>query len=102
MNSLGNVAQLMTAGVALMSATVAMLSVYFSYRNRHNQFRQTVYNRQLDAYFDISEAMSNLFTAAQNILAASNQWTKLDETRLGMRTALREAHERLTGSGNRS
>src|SRR6266568_1289405 len=102
MNSLGNVAQLMTAAVALMSATVATLSVYFSYRNRHNQFRQTVYNRQMDAYFDISEAMSNLFTAAQNTLAASNPWTKLDETRSRLRIALREEHERFTGTVNRS
>jgi hypothetical protein len=102
MNYLGNVAQLMTASVALVSATVALLSVYFSYRNRHNQFRQTVYNRQMDAYFDITEAMSNLFTAAQNILAASNPWTKLDETRSRLRLALREEHERFTGTVNRS
>ena len=102
MNYLGNVAQLMTASVALVSATVALLSVYFSYRNRHNQFRQTVYNRQMDAYFDISEAMSNLFTAAQNTLAASNPWTKLDETRSRLRVALREEHERFTGTVNRS
>src|SRR5262245_23536349 len=102
MNSLGNVAQIMTAGVALMSAMVALLSVYFSYKNRHNQFRQTVYNRQMDAYFDITETMSNLFTAAQNILAASSPRSRLEDTRSRLRIAVREEHDRFTGTVNRS
>ncbi len=102
MSSLGNVAQIMTAGVALVSATVALLSVYFSYRNRHNQFRQTVYNRQMDAYFDITEAMSNLFTCTQNILASANPWLKADEARARVRASLREEHERFIGTVNRA
>ena len=69
-------AQSMTSAVALMGAMVAGLSVYFSYKGRHNQFRQVVYGRQMDAYFDITEAMSNLFTAAENLLAFRNPQCK--------------------------
>ncbi len=53
-----------------MGALVAGLSVYFTYKGRHNQFRQVVYGRQMDAYFDITESMADLYTAAQNALAA--------------------------------
>jgi len=92
----------MSSAVGLMGAMVAGLSVYFTYRGRHNQFRQVVYGRQMDAYFDISESMSNLFTAAQNILAVSNPWIKGEDARARFRTALREEHERFTGTVNRS
>jgi hypothetical protein len=102
MNNLATVAQITTSAVALVGAMVAGFSVYFAYRNRHNQFRQVVYNRQMDAYFDITEAMSNLFTAAQNILASANPWLRTDETRARIRAALREEHERFTGTVNRS
>jgi hypothetical protein len=94
--------QMMTSGVALMGALVAGLSVYFTYRGRHNQFRQVVYGRQMDAYFDITESMSNLYTAAQDILALQSPWLKGQDSRARFRTALREEHERFTGAVNRS
>jgi hypothetical protein len=102
MPELAIVAQIMTSAVGLMAAMVAGLSVYFSYKGRHNQFRQVVYGRQMDAYFDITEAMSNLFTAAQNILAINNPWLRGEEARTRFRTALRDEHERFTGTVNRS
>src|SRR5436305_4580955 len=97
-----SIATIMSSAVGLMGALVAVLSVYFNYRGRHNQFRQVVYGRQMDAYFDITETMSNLFTAAQNVLAAGNPWLKGEEARARFRTALREEHERFTGTVNRS
>ena len=96
------VAQIMSSGVALVGALVAGLSVYFNYKGRHNQFRQVVYNRQMDAYFDITESMSNLYTAAQNILAASSPWLKEEDARARFRTAVRKEHERFTATVNRS
>jgi hypothetical protein len=96
------VAQIMSSAVGLMGAMVAGLSVYFTYKGRHNQFRQVVYGRQMDAYFDITESMSNLFTTTQNILAFSNPCRKGEDTRQRMRTALREEHERFTATVNRS
>src|SRR6266446_3386895 len=92
----------MSSAVGLMGALVAGLSVYFSYKGRHNQFRQVVYGRQMDAYFDITESMANLYTVAQNILAVSNPWLKGEEARTRFRTAVREEHERFTGTVNRS
>ena len=40
------VAQILSSAVGLMGALVAGLSVYFTYKGRHNQFRQVVYGRQ--------------------------------------------------------
>jgi hypothetical protein len=102
MTDLSAVAQIMSSAVGIVGALVAGLSVYFTYKGRHNQFRQVVYGRQMDAYFDISESMSNLFTAAQNILAASNPWLKGEDARMRFRTAVREEHERFTGTVNRA
>src|SRR4051794_38047127 len=102
MSDLPVVAQIMSSGVALMGALVAGLSVYFNYKGRHNQFRQAVYNRQMDAYFDITESMSILYTAAQNVLAASNYWLNGEDARTRFRTAVREEHERFTATVNRS
>src|SRR5436190_3239595 len=102
MSDLPAVAQIMSSGVALVGALVAGLSVYFNYKGRHNQFRQVVYNRQMDAYFDITESMSNLYTAAQNVLAAGNPWLKGEDARARFRTAVREEHERFTATVNRS
>jgi hypothetical protein len=93
--------QIMTSAVALMGALVAGLSVYFTYKGRHNQFRQVVYGRQMDAYFDITESMSNLYTAAQNILAVTNPRLKGEDARARFRSALREEHERFTATVNR-
>src|SRR6266478_2920384 len=102
MSDLSVVGPILTSGVALMGALVAGLSVYFSYKGRHNQFRQGVYGRQMDAYFDITESMSTLYTAAQNTLAISNPWLKGEEARTRFRTAVREEHERFTATVNRS
>jgi hypothetical protein len=96
------VAQIMSSAVGLMGALVAGLSVYFTYKGRHNQFRQVVYGRQMDAYFDITESMSNLFTTTQNILAFRNPCLREEDARVRLRTALREEHERFTAMVNRS
>src|SRR6478672_558054 len=97
MSDLVAIAQTLSSAVALMGALVAGLSVYFTYKGRHNQFRQVVYGRQMDAYFDITESMSNLYTAAQNTLAAGNPRLRGDDARERFRAALREEHERFTG-----
>ncbi len=102
MSELPALAQIMSAAVGLMGAMVAGLSVYFTYKGRHNQFRQVVYGRQMDAYFDITESMSNLYTAAENTLAFSSPWIKGEDARARLRTALREEHERFTGTVNRA
>ena len=96
------IAPILTSAVGLVGALVAGLSVYFNYRGRHNQFRQVVYGRQMDAYFDITESMSNLFNAAQNVLAGGSPWVKADDARTRFRTALREEHERFTATVNRA
>jgi hypothetical protein len=102
MSDLSAVVQIMSSAVGLMGALVAGLSVYFTYKGRHNQFRQVVYGKQMDAYFDITESMSNLYTAAQNILVVSNPWLKGEDARARFRTALRQEHERFTERVNRS
>ncbi len=102
MADLASVAQVLSATVGLVGVLTAGLSVYFTYRGRHNQFRQVVYGRQMDAYFDISEAMSNLYTAAQNVLAATPRCLKDEDARGRFRTALRQEHERFAGAVNRS
>src|SRR4051794_32253560 len=96
------IAQIISSSVGLMGALVAGLSVYFTYKGRHNQFRQVVYGRQMDAYFDITESMSNLYTAAQSILASASPWLKAEDSRARFRSALLAEHERFTGTVNRS
>jgi hypothetical protein len=56
----------------------------------------------MDAYFDITASMSNLYTAAQNLLAAGSPRPKGEDARARFRTALREEHERFTAAVNRS
>src|ERR1043166_4882702 len=102
MSNLAAIAAILSSMVALAGAGVAGMSVYITYRNRHNQFRQVVYGRQMDAYFDITESMSNLYTAAQNILACSNPWLKGEDARTRFQMELREEHERFTATVNRS
>src|SRR5437870_3459044 len=102
MSDLPAVAQIMSSAVGLVGALVAGLSVYFTYKGRHNQFRQVVYNRQMDAYFDITESMSNLFTAAQNILAFASPRFKGEDSGARFRAALRKEHESFTATVNRS
>ena len=96
------IAQILSSAFGLTGAVVAGLSVYFTYKGRHNQFRQVVYGRQMDAYFDITESMSKLYAAAQNVLTVCNPWLKGEDARARFRTALREEHERFTGTVNRS
>ncbi len=76
MTTLSAAVQILSSLIALVGAVVAGLSVYFTYKGRHNQFRQVVYGRQMDAYFHISESMANVYTALQNLLASSNVWLK--------------------------
>src|SRR5690242_1804544 len=102
MSDLSVVAPILTSAVGLVGALVAGLSVYFNYKGRHNQFRQVVYGRQMDAYFDIAGAMAHLYAAAQNLLAVSSPWLKGEDARQQFRTALRDEHERFIGAVNRS
>jgi hypothetical protein len=85
-----------------MGALVAGLSVYFTYKGRHNQFRQVVYGRQMDAYFAITESMANLYTAAQNALACNSPRLPTEVARTRLRTAVREEHERFIATVNRA
>jgi hypothetical protein len=96
------IAPILTALVGLMGAAVAGLSVYFNYKGRHNQFRQVVYGRQMDAYFDITESMATLYTAAQTHLAFHDPRLRGEDARERFRTALRAQHEAFTGTVNRS
>lgn len=96
------IAPILTGLVGLMGAAVAGLSVYFNYKGRHNTFRQVVYGRQMDAYFDITESMATLYTAAQTHLAFHDPRLRGEDARERFRTALRAQHEGFTGTVNRS
>src|SRR6478672_11550984 len=96
------ISPILTSLVGLVGAMVAGLSVYFNYKGRHNQFRSVVYGRQMDAYFDITEAMAALYTAAQNHLAFNGARLRGEDARERFRTALRVSHEAFTGTVNRS
>jgi hypothetical protein len=96
------IAPILASAVGLVGALVAGLSVYLNYRGRHNQFRQVVYGKQMDAYFDITESMANLYAAALNRLVFSNPWIKGEDARLQFRAALRGEHERFTSIVNRA
>jgi hypothetical protein len=102
MSDLSILATILTSTVGLMGALVAGLSVYFTYKGRHNLLRQVVYGRQMDAYFGITESMTTLFTAAQNALAFRNPRLREEDARVQFRSALREEHERFTATVNRS
>ncbi|HTK75690.1 MAG TPA: hypothetical protein VL371_10565 [Gemmataceae bacterium] len=94
-------APILSCAIGLMGAVVAGLSVYFNYKGRHNQIRQVVYGKQMDAYFEITEAMGNLYNAAQNMLALGNHRLKTEDGRQQFRTALRDEHDDFTGKVNR-
>src|SRR3954463_14714722 len=102
MSDLPAVAQIMASAVGVVGALVAGLSVYLNYKGRHNQFRQAVYDRQMGAYFDISGAMSDLYTAAQDGLALVGPRHRQEEGRVRLRAALRDEHERYTAAVNRA
>jgi hypothetical protein len=97
-----DMAPLLPSGVGLVTALVLALSVYLNYKVRHNPFRQAVYNKQMEAYFDIAESMANLYTAAQTVLAVTNPRHKGEDARRQFRAVLREEHERYTGTVNRA
>src|SRR5688500_7737830 len=96
------VAPVLAAAVGLTGSLVAGLSVYLSYRGRHNLIRQVVYGRQLDAYFEITAAMTALYTAAEDALVLASPRRPGEEARARVRVALREDHERFTAAVNRS
>src|SRR5438105_10746196 len=56
----------------------------------------------MDAYFDITESMTALYTTAQNVLAFTDPRLKGEDARERFRVALREEHERFTATVNRS
>ncbi len=87
---------------SLTGSLVAGLSVYLSYRGRHNLIRQVVYGRQLDAYFEITAAMTALYTAAEDALVLASPRLPEGEVRTRVRAALREDYERFTAAVNRS
>jgi len=94
-------APILSCAIALMGAVVAGLSVYFNYKGRHNTIRQVVYGKQMDAYFEITESMGNLYNAAQNMLALGNHWLKTEDGRQQFRTTLRDEHDDFAGKVNR-
>jgi hypothetical protein len=95
-------AAVLSSTVGLVGALVAGLSVYLTYRGRHNLLRQVVYGRQMDAYFEITGSMTTLYTAAQNALAPGGPRAKGDDPAARLRAALREEYERFTATVNRS
>jgi hypothetical protein len=102
MSDVSVIAPILSSGVGLMGALVAGLSVYFTYKGRHNLLRQLVYGRQMDAYFNITESITTLYTATLNALALRNPYLKGEDAGAKFRAALREEHERFTGTVNRS
>lgn len=102
MSDLTIIAPILASAVGLMGALVAGLSVYFTYKGRLNQFRQVVYGRQMDAYFDITDSMSHLFSAARDALSTVNPRFADEDARDRFRASLREEHERFTTTVNRS
>jgi hypothetical protein len=102
MSDVSVISPILTSAVGLMGAMVAGLSVYLTYKNRHNLLRQVVYGRQMDAYFNITESMSALYTATLNALALRNPYMGGEDAGSKFRSALREEHERFTGTVNRS
>jgi hypothetical protein len=102
MSDVSALSPILTSAVGLMGAMVAGLSVYLTYKSRHNLLRQLVYGRQMDAYFNITESMSALYTATHSALAVRNPYLKGEDAAAKFRSALREEHERFTGTVNRS
>jgi hypothetical protein len=94
-------APILTSLVGLVGVLVAGLSVYFNYKGRHNQFRQVVYSKQMDAYFEITGAIANLHSAAQNMIAFGLQFRDGPDGRKKFQTALRDEHEQFYERVNR-
>jgi hypothetical protein len=95
-------ASVLTSVVGLVGVLVAGLSVYFNYKGRHNQFRQVVYSKQMDAYFEITGTMAHLYNAAQNLFNFGGlRFQSHDDARRHFRTALRDEHEQFNEQVNR-
>lgn len=94
-------APILSAMVGLIGILVAGLSVYLNYRGRHNQFRQVVYSRQMDAYFEITGAIADLHAAAQRLIAFGLQFPEGPDNRKRFRTALGEEHDQFRERVNR-
>jgi hypothetical protein len=94
-------APLISSMVGLVGILVAALSVYLNYRGRHNQFRQVVYSKQMDAYFEITWTIANLHAAAQHLLAFGLKFHEGPEARKKFRAALRDEHEQFRERVNR-
>jgi len=96
------IAPILAAAVGLTGSLVAGLSVYLTYRGRHNLIRQVVYGRQLDAYFNIAAAMTALYSVAQDAVATAGFGHSGEDARTRVRAALRAEHEQFTEAVNRS
>jgi len=94
-------APILSSIVGLIGILVAGLSVYLNYRGRHNQFRQVVYSKQMDAYFEITGAIANLHAAAQRLIAFGLQFPDGPDARKRLRTALGEEHDQFQERVNR-
>jgi hypothetical protein len=85
-------APILSSAVGLIGILVAGLSVYLNYRGRHNQFRQVVYSKQMDAYFEITGAIARLHAAAQHLLAFGLDFQEGPDSRQRFLAALRDEH----------
>jgi hypothetical protein len=102
MTDVAILAPVLSSMVGLVSVLVAGLSVYFNYRGRHNQFRQVVYSKQMDAYFEIIADMANLYHAAQNLITFNGPLLQEDDqARQRFRTGLREEYEQFNAKVSR-
>ncbi len=94
-------APVLSSIVGLIGILVAGLSVYLNYKGRHNQFRQVVYSKQMDAYFEITGAIANLHAAAQNMIAFGLHFRDGPEARKKLRTDLGGEHDQFRERVNR-
>ena len=86
-------AAVLSSTVGLIGILVAGLSVYLNYKGRHNQFRQVVYSKQMDAYFEITGAIATLHAAAQHLLAFGLDFQDGPDARTRFHAALRDEHD---------
>jgi hypothetical protein len=94
-------APVLSSLVGLIGILVAGLSVYLNYKGRHNQFRQVVYSKQMDAYFEITGAIANLHSAAQHLLAFGLEFRDGPDARKRFSTALGAEHDQFRERVNR-
>jgi len=94
-------APVLSSLIGLVGILVAALSVYLNYKGRHNQFRQVVYSKQMDAYFEITGAIANLHAAAQHLLAFGLDFREGPGDRKQFCAALRDEHDQFRDRVNR-